>query len=234
MYTKYNYDEQTRHVNHDTVDTSPKKSPKKIGYARVSTDEQNLALQIDALKSMGCIKIFYDQGISGSVVSRPGLSKALDILQANDELIVWRLDRLGRSLINLIKLLEELGRKGISFRSLNENIDTNSSGGKLVFHLMAALAEFERTLISERTKAGMVSAKTRGKHVGRPPSLSQQQCLKAIAMIETEGCSLSTAAERLSVSRRTLTRFIKKEKRHPYYQDPVEPECLALEEDECF
>lgn len=190
----------------------PNSSPKKIGYARVSTEDQNLALQIDALQSAGCIKIFCDQGISGKTASRPGLSKALNVLRKDDELVVWRLDRLGRSLINLIKLLEDLGKKEISFRSLNENIDTSSSGGKLIFHLMAALAEFERTLISERTKAGMNSARARGKHLGRPPLLSQQQCHSAISMIEQEGCSVSLVAQKLNVSRRTLIRFIKTEK----------------------
>lgn len=187
-------------------------SPKKIGYARVSTEDQNLALQIDALQSAGCIKIFCDQGVSGKTASRPGLSKALNFLRKDDELVVWRLDRLGRSLINLIKLLEDLGKKDISFRSLNENIDTSSSGGKLIFHLMAALAEFERTLISERTKAGMNSARARGKHLGRPPLLNRQQCHSAISMIEQEGHSVSVVAQKLNVSRRTLIRFIKIEK----------------------
>ncbi|WBO58473.1 recombinase family protein [Acidocella sp. MX-AZ03] len=140
----------------------------KIGYARVSTDEQNLSLQIDALKAVGCEKIFSDQGISGSLASRPNLNRALRTLRPGDKLVVWRLDRLGRSLVNLIQLLDQLGEKGVRFHSLNENIDTTSSGGRLVFHMMAALAEFERTLISERTRAGMAAARAKGKHVGRP------------------------------------------------------------------
>jgi DNA invertase Pin-like site-specific DNA recombinase len=131
----------------------------KIGYARVSTDEQNLSLQIDALKAVGCEKIFSDQGISGSLASRPNLNRALRTLRPGDKLVVWRLDRLGRSLVNLIQLLDQLGEKGVRFHSLNENIDTTSSGGRLVFHMMAALAEFERTLISERTRAGMAAAR---------------------------------------------------------------------------
>lgn len=213
MRTTGDEQQTLKHVNAINSGRAPSlQFPKKIGYARVSTDDQNLALQIDALKSMGCTKIFYDQGISGKVASRPGLSKALNSLKRDDELIVWRLDRLGRSLINLIKLLEDLGRKGISFRSLNENIDTSSSGGKLVFHLMAALAEFERTLISERTKAGMMSAKARGKHVGRPPTLDRAQCLAAISMIEDEDHSILTVAEKLNVSKRTLLRLIRSEK----------------------
>lgn len=199
-----------------SVSRTPTKTvrpPQKIGYARVSTEEQNLSLQIDALKSIGCKKIFYDQGISGNVTSRPGLSKALGNLKKDDELVVWRLDRLGRSLISLIKLLDELGQKNISFRSLNENIDTSSSGGKLVFHLMAALAEFERALISDRTKAGISSAKGRGIRIGRPPSLSRQQCVSAISMIEKNGRSLEWVARKLNVSERTLKRLIKTTKR---------------------
>lgn len=214
MYTSSDERKALDRINAINQDQAPSlQFRKKIGYARVSTDDQNLALQIDALKSVGCTKIFYDQGVSGKVASRPGLSKAINALKKDDELIVWRLDRLGRSLINLIKLLDDLGRKGISFRSLNENIDTNSSGGKLVFHLMAALAEFERALISERTKAGMMSAKARGKHVGRPPTLNSAQCLAAIKTIESEDGSISSVAEKLNVSERTLMRLIKSEKR---------------------
>lgn len=211
-----------REVKSKTKASSPHCHPKKIGYARVSTNDQNLALQIDALKSAGCKKIFCDQGVSGNIGARPGLTEALNFLRKDDELIVWRLDRLGRSLINLIRLLEDLGKKGISFRSLNENIDTSSSGGKLIFHLMAALAEFERALISERTKAGIVSAKARGKHVGRPPSLSQKQLLYAISMIEDNDLSVLEAAEKVNVSQRTLKRFIKHRKEGINFANKIE------------
>ena len=139
-----------------------------IGYARVSTDDQNLSLQTRALDAAGCTRIFTDKGISGARGSRPGLNAALLALEKGDTLVVWRLDRLGRSLIHLVRLLDELGKKGIHFHSLTENLDTNSAGGRLIFHIMAALAEYERSLISERTKAGMQAAKARGVHVGRP------------------------------------------------------------------
>lgn len=149
--------------------------PMKIGYARVSTDVQRMDLQMDALRQAGCDHIFTDQGISGASTERPGLKQAMDMLQKGDTLVVWRLDRLGRSLVNLVELVSSLGRQGIEFRSLTESIDTSSPGGKLLFHMIAALAEFERSLISERTKAGMAAAKLRGKHVGRPPRIKPTQ-----------------------------------------------------------
>lgn len=142
--------------------------PRKIGYARVSTEEQKVDLQLNALKQAGCEQIFVDEGVSGAKADRVGLKKVLASLQPGDTLVVWRLDRLGRSLINLVGLMSELGKRGVEFHSLMENIDTMSAGGRLVFHLMAALAEFERSLISERTKAGMEAAKLKGIHVGRP------------------------------------------------------------------
>lgn len=151
----------------------------KIGYARVSTDVQRMDLQMDALKQAGCDHIFTDHGISGALVERPGLQQAMKMLQKGDTLIVWRLDRLGRSLVHLVEQVSGLGKQGIEFRSLTENIDTSSSGGKLMFHMIAALAEFERSLISERTKAGMAAAKLRGKHVGRPKRIKLTQAALA-------------------------------------------------------
>jgi DNA invertase Pin-like site-specific DNA recombinase len=184
---------------------------KIIGYARVSTDEQSLALQINALQANGCERIFTDQGLSGGLAVRPGLSKALRTLKPGDKLVVWRLDRLGRSLVNLIALLDALGRKNIRFRSLNENIDTSSPGGRLIFHLMAALAEFERTLISERTRAGMAAARAQGKHIGRPPALSRAQCQEALRLVKLEGLPLEEAAQRYNVRPTTLCRILKAE-----------------------
>ena len=145
--------------------------PLKIGYARVSTDVQRMDLQMDALKQAGCDQIFTDHGISGAATERPGLQQAMNMLQKGDTLTVWRLDRLGRSIVHLVEQVSALGEQGIEFQSLTEHIETNSSGGKLLFHMIAALAEFERSLISERTKAGMAAAKLRGKHVGRPPRI---------------------------------------------------------------
>lgn len=149
--------------------------PMKIGYARVSTDVQRMDLQLDALTQAGCDQIFKDHGISGASSERPGLQQAIGALQKGDTLIVWRLDRLGRSLVHLVEQVSNLGKQGIEFRSLTESIDTSSSGGKLLFHMIAALAEFERSLISERTKAGMAAAKLRGKHVGRPKRIKPTQ-----------------------------------------------------------
>ena len=139
-------------------------SPMKIGYARVSTDEQNLDLQLDALKEAGCEKIFTDEGKSGITKDREGLSQALlAVAESNNTLVVWKLDRLGRSLGFLCELIDKLKGQGAGFHSLTDGIDTTTTGGKLVFHIMGALAEFERDLIKERTKAGMKAAKKRGK-----------------------------------------------------------------------
>ncbi|WP_019962469.1 recombinase family protein [Woodsholea maritima] len=143
-----------------------------IGYARVSTDEQCVDLQYDALKAAGCETILCDEGVSGAVRRRPALDEALRIAKAGDVFIVWRLDRLGRSLSQLINLTAHFEAEGIGFRSISESIDTTSPGGRLLFHVMGALAEFERALIAERTKAGMAAARARGTHVGRPYSLS--------------------------------------------------------------
>ncbi|MEX6633427.1 recombinase family protein [Hyphococcus lacteus] len=139
-----------------------------IGYARISTIDQNLDLQLDALKKAGCEKIYRDTGISGAKAKRPGLDRAIKRLKADDVLMVWRLDRLGRSMRHLIELTSMFDARGIGFCSLADAIDTSTAGGKLYFHLMGAFAEFERNLISERTKAGMAAAKARGIKMGRP------------------------------------------------------------------
>jgi DNA invertase Pin-like site-specific DNA recombinase len=145
-----------------------------IGYARISTADQNLDLQIDALRAAGCEHICEDR-LSGTLRSRPGLDKAIASLAAGDVLTVWKLDRLGRSLSHLVGLVDELGKRGIGFRSLTESIDTTSAGGRLLLHVMAALAEFERSIIVERTQAGIKAAKNRGTHCGRPSALSADQ-----------------------------------------------------------
>ncbi|KAB0566155.1 recombinase family protein [Brucella pituitosa] len=180
----------------------------KIGYARVSTDDQNLDLQLIALKKAGCDHIFTDYGISGQGFDRPGLSKATSVLTPGDTLVVWRLDRLGRSLPKLIQLVEDIGNRNAQFSSLTENIDTSSSGGRLIFHIMGALAEFERTLISERTRAGMDAARLRGIHVGRRPSLGPSDVIAAQHALAT-GEHAETVAQRFSVTSRTLRRHLK-------------------------
>lgn len=143
-----------------------------IGYARISTIDQNLDLQMDALKAAGCDVIYQDEGISGGNAKRPGLVRALRRLGKSDVLVVWKLDRLARSMKHLIELTSMFEKKGIEFRSLSDAIDTSTPGGKLYFHMMAAFSEFESNLISERTKAGMAAAKARGVKMGRPRKLT--------------------------------------------------------------
>ena len=139
----------------------------KIGYARVSTEDQNLDMQIDAPKEAKCDHI-YEEKMSGKINDRPALEKALNFMRKGDTLVVWKLDRLGRSLRHLIEVINNLMDGGMYFMSLQENIDTTSTSGKLIFHIFAALAEFEREIISERTKAGLKAAKSRGRYGGRP------------------------------------------------------------------
>ncbi|KTT73843.1 recombinase family protein [Sphingomonas sanguinis] len=179
-----------------------------IGYARVSTDEQKLDLQMQALDTAGCDRIFTDHGQSGANFSRDGLEAALRHLTAGDTLVVWRLDRLGRSLSGLVGLMDDLGTREIHFRSVTESIDTSSSGGRLMFHMMAALAEFERSLISERTRAGMAAAKAKGKHVGRPKALTEDQVEQAARAVRSGRDSIGNVAARLDVSSRTISRRI--------------------------
>lgn len=145
-----------------------------IGYARISTPEQSLDLQIDALKAVGCDRIFSDC-VSGSKSDRPGLIEALNFARSTDVLVVWKLDRLGRSLRHLIDTVQKLTERGIEFRSLQENLDTVSPGGKLLFHIFGAIAEFERDLIRERTLAGLAAARARGRKGGAKKMLSQTQ-----------------------------------------------------------
>lgn len=180
----------------------------KIGYARVSTEEQNLDLQISALTDAGCDTLYEDHGVSGATFSRPGLDAALLKLERNDTLVVWRLDRLGRSLSKLVELMEGLNRREIHFVSLMESISTTSSGGMFMFHMMAALAQFERSLISERTIAGMKAARDRGKRIGRQRSLTPQQCEEALLLL-TDGSTADVAAK-FNVHPRTLQRMLRR------------------------
>jgi len=182
---------------------------RKIGYARVSTNEQHLDLQLAALKANTCDIVFTDHGISGSTFDRPGLADALDSVKQGDMLVVWRLDRLGRSLIDLISVINDLGKKGVEFRSLSEAIDTSTSGGRLTFHIMAAMAEFERSIISERTKAGMSAARSRGSLIGRRPALTPEQIHEARDAFMIDKVSIDDLAERYKVHPRTLVRGMK-------------------------
>ncbi|WP_080409519.1 recombinase family protein [Burkholderia ubonensis] len=180
----------------------------RIGYARVSKDEQNLNLQLDALKKAECDKIYTDKGVSGANFSRPGLDVALASLSPGDVLVVWRMDRLGRSLRKLIDLVSYLGNRKIDFISLTEHVDTMSAGGTLIFHMMAALAEFERSLISERTRAGIEAARARGKPIGRRHSLTPSDQKLAINLAENH--KISEIARRMNVHPRTIRRLVKK------------------------
>jgi len=182
----------------------------KIGYARVSTEEQNPELQIDALKAAGCERIYVDT-VSGTKSERPELEKAKEQLRAGDSLVVWRLDRLGRSLKDLIAWMQRLNSEGVNFESIQEKIDTSTPTGKLVFHIFGAIAEFERDLISERTKAGLDAARARGRKGGRKPKLSEQQ-RQALATLHREGKhSIAELLEMFGISRRLLYNIVRAE-----------------------
>jgi len=178
-----------------------------IGYARVSTDDQDTTLQVDALKSAGCLKVFTDKA-SGSLANRPQLDRMLDQLRKGDVVVVWRLDRLGRSLKNLIALVEDLADRGVGFRSLSESIDTTTANGKLFFSIMGALAEFERDLIRERTMAGLAAARARGRVGGRPPVMTPDKIKIARQMYDSREHTVEGIAKTLGVSRKTVYRHL--------------------------
>src|SRR6184192_3599706 len=181
-----------------------------IGYARVSTSDQTLNLQQDALEKIGCVKIFTDV-ISGSTTERTGLDEALSYVREGDTLVVWRLDRLGRSLKHLIETITKLNNRNIGFQSITENIDTTTSGGKLVFHIFGALAEFERDIIRERTKAGLQAARARGRVGGRPALLTKDKLRTARRMYEQKDMTVEKIGEVLGVSRTTVYRSLRRE-----------------------
>jgi len=178
-----------------------------VGYARVSTQDQNPDLQLDALKVAGCEKMFVEKA-SGAQRDRPELLAALDYLRAGDSLVVWKLDRLARSLKQLIETVELLESRSIGLRSLTEAIDTTTAGGKLVFHVFGALAEFERSIIRERTKAGLEAARARGKKGGRPPALVAKDLAAAKAMLSDPEITMEEVAKRLRVAPSTLYRHL--------------------------
>jgi DNA invertase Pin-like site-specific DNA recombinase len=173
-----------------------------IGYARVSTLDQSLSLQRDALTEMGCQGLFDDQ-LSGAKAERPGLTAALAYVREGDVLVVWKLDRLGRSMSHLIETVNDLEARGIGFRSLTEQIDTTTPSGRLVFHLFASLGQFERDLIRERTNAGLKAAAMRGRKGGRKPVMSDEKLMRAKALIES-GLTVREAAARLKIGKTAL------------------------------
>ncbi len=179
-----------------------------IGYARVSTEDQNLDLQNDALKQAGCDKIIEEKA-SGAKTDRTGLDEALSYLRRGDTLVVWKLDRLGRSLQHLIQVVNQLREKGIYFKSIQESLDTSSSGGKLIFHIFGALAEFERDVIRDRTMAGLASARTRGRVGGRPKIMTDKKLRLAKTLLSDNTNTIDDVCETLGVSRATLYRYLK-------------------------
>ncbi len=179
----------------------------RIGYARVSTDDQNLDLQRDALKQAGC-NVIYEEAVSGKSAARPELEQCRKALRAGDTLVVWRLDRLGRSLHDLVQIVADLEQRDIGFESLSEKIETGSAAGRLVFHVFAALSEFERNLIRERTQAGLAAARARGRSGGRKPKLSDQQVREIKALLRDPDIQVADVARRYGVSRTTLYKHV--------------------------
>lgn len=181
----------------------------KIGYSRISTQEQNADLQLDALKQAGCEKFFSDK-VSGAKADRPGLAAALDYAREGDSLVVWRLDRLGRSLKHLLEVVEGLEENGIGFVSLQDGFDTTTNGGKLFFHIFGALAEFERSLIQERTRAGLEAARARGRIGGRKEKLNPAQVATLKAMYESKAHALGEICRTFNITKPTLYRYLQK------------------------
>jgi DNA invertase Pin-like site-specific DNA recombinase len=181
-----------------------------IGYARVSTGDQDTALQLDALRKAGCEKLFEDRA-SGVKTDRPGLAEAIRYVRDGDTLTVWKLDRLGRSMKHLIEIITELEAKDVGFRSITENIDTTTSGGRLVFHLFGALAQFERDLIRERTRAGLQAAEERGRRGGRQAVVTPEKLAKAQQHLAA-GLNVREAAARVKIGKTALYEALKAEK----------------------
>jgi DNA invertase Pin-like site-specific DNA recombinase len=179
----------------------------RLGYARVSTGEQKLDLQLDALEEAGCERI-YEEKTSGAAKNRPELKKCLDALRKDDTLVVWRLDRFGRSLKDLVSKMEKLEERGADFVSLTEGIDTTTAQGKLTFHIFGALAEFERELSRERTMAGLRAARERGRVGGRPPALEEGDIPKVQALMKDPDVSVSEICDQYDISSPTLYRYV--------------------------
>tara|TARA_R110001606_G_scaffold396832_3_gene571759 strand:+ start:2457 stop:3059 length:603 start_codon:yes stop_codon:yes gene_type:complete len=185
---------------------------RKIGYARVSTKDQKLRMQRDALNAIGCDSVFEDHGISGAKGSRPGLNELMKALEPGDCVVVFKLDRLGRSVLHLADLLVRFEREGIHFVSLSEGINTGQSSGKLVFHIFSAVAEFHRDIIIENTAAGIEAARRRGVTLGRPRALSVDDVVEAHRMVMQGHASATDIAARYGIHRRTVTRAFERER----------------------
>jgi DNA invertase Pin-like site-specific DNA recombinase len=195
-----------------------------IGYARVSTTDQHLELQKDALLLAGCERIFTDTA-SGAKAQRLGLTEALQHCRTGDTLVVWKLDRLGRSLPHLVQTVRDLVARGIGFKSLQESIDTNSSGGRLIFHIFASLAEFERDIIRERTNAGLAAARARGKKGGRPKGVDEKKQKAALALKQDPGRSVKDICAIVGISRNTYYKYTHSTVQpEPSHQPAVKPQ----------
>ncbi len=181
--------------------------PQRIGYARVSTQDQDMSLQHDSLINAGCVKI-YDEKISGAKADRPELAQCIKALREGDTLVVWRMDRLGRSLKDLVEIITKLEENGIHFESLTERIETGTATGKLMFHVFSAMAEFERNLIQERTLAGLAAARARGRVGGRKEKLTEKDKEFARTLLANPNMQVSEVARRLGVSRQTIYRQV--------------------------
>lgn len=181
----------------------------KIGYVRVSDNEQTQDLQIDALKLAGCDVIYGDHGVSGACAKRKGLDDVLANLSGGDTLVVWKLDRLGRSTVHLLLLLDALRKRGVDFVSVTQGIDTTTAVGRMVYGQLALFAEFEREQISERTRAGMEAARKRGKHIGRPRKLTDEQVFAAKELIKAGSTTITELAHRFDVSPAAISRALR-------------------------
>lgn len=188
--------------------TTPKPVGRKIGYVRVSDTEQTEALQIDALKQAGCDVIYGDHGVSGSIAKRKGLDELLACLKDGDTLVVWKLDRLGRSTIHLLQLLDDLRTRGVDFQAITQGIDTTTAVGRMLYGQLAVFAEFEREQIRERTKAGMRAAKARGKHIGRPRKLTDRQIARARQRLANRIDTITHMAATYGVAPLTLSKAL--------------------------
>jgi len=186
----------------------------RIGYARVSTADQNLDLQRNALLAAGCQRIVEESG-GGAAADRPGLTRLMDVVRQGDAVVVWRLDRLGRSLSHLIALTREIEARGAALVSLTESLDTASPGGRLVFHVFAALAEFERGLIRERTMAGLAAARARGRVGGRPKRLDAARRAMAVALYRERRLPVAEICRLYCISKPTLYAYVREEKEAP-------------------
>jgi DNA invertase Pin-like site-specific DNA recombinase len=185
----------------------------RIGYARVSTVDQNLELQRDALARAGCVQVYEEKASGKSKAGRPELANMMRALRKGDTLIVWRLDRLGRSLVDLVQIVDELAARGVAFESLSEKIDTSTAQGRMFFGFIAAMAQYQRDVISENTKAGLEASKARGRSGGRPAKLDDKAIAEILVLRASPDISMASIAKRYGVSKPTLYNALERAKK---------------------